>query len=75
MRYYNVWMDGPFEYLEPKFVEDTTANFLNEFQKKQKFYRQKIKKDLIENPVCKFKVRYFELLCLANFENHHFSIR
>ncbi|XP_005185418.2 dynein axonemal heavy chain 12 [Musca domestica] len=55
LRYYNVWMDGPFEYLEPKFVEFTTDNYLKEFQKNQKYYRQKIKQDLIDNPVCKFK--------------------
>ncbi|XP_017137652.1 dynein heavy chain 12, axonemal [Drosophila miranda] len=54
-RYLNVWRDGPFEYLEPKFVESTTDNYLKEFQKNQKYYRVKIKQDLIDNPVCKFK--------------------
>ncbi|XP_037810078.1 dynein heavy chain 12, axonemal [Lucilia sericata] len=55
MRYHSVWLDGPFEYLEPKFVELTTDNYLKEFQKNQKYYRQKIKQDLIDNPICKFK--------------------
>lgn len=49
-------MDGPFEYLEPKFVEQTTDEFLKEFQKNQKYYRLKIKQDSIDNPPCKFKV-------------------
>ncbi|KAL9909718.1 dynein heavy chain at 62B [Glossina fuscipes fuscipes] len=55
IRYYNVWMDGPFEYLEPRFVEQTTDDFLKEFQKNQKYYRLKIKQDSIDNPPCKFK--------------------
>ncbi|ALC44807.1 Dhc62B [Drosophila busckii] len=54
-RYLSVWNDGPFEYLEPKFVETTTDDYLKEFQKNQKFYRIKIKQDMVENPVCKFK--------------------
>ena len=49
-------MDGPFEYLVPKFVEISTENFLKDFQKNQKYYRIKIKQDLIESPVCKFRV-------------------
>ncbi|XP_055844482.1 dynein axonemal heavy chain 12 [Episyrphus balteatus] len=55
LRYYFVWMDGPFEYLEPKFVEETTDNFYKEFLKNQKYYRNKIKQDLIGNPVCRFR--------------------
>ncbi|EDV95542.1 GH15722 [Drosophila grimshawi] len=54
-RYLSVWTDGPFEYLEPKFVETTTEDYLREFQKNQKYYRIKIKQDMVENPVCKFK--------------------
>ncbi|XP_055378973.1 dynein axonemal heavy chain 12 [Condylostylus longicornis] len=54
-RYYFVWMDGPFEYLEPKFVEETVDDFHKEFMKNQKFYRNKIKQDLIANPILKFK--------------------
>lgn len=56
LRYYYVWMDGPFEYLEPKFVEETTENFYKKFMATQKYYRQKIKADLISNPICKFRV-------------------
>nr|XP_014091747.2 dynein heavy chain 12, axonemal isoform X1 [Bactrocera oleae] len=55
MRYLNVWMYGPFEYLEPKFVEETTDNFLKEFQKNQKYYRVKIRQDQIETPICMFR--------------------
>lgn len=53
-RYYEVWMDGCFEYLDPKFVQDTTESFLKDFQKTQKFYRNKIKSDT-ENPEVRFK--------------------
>uniref|UniRef100_A0AAG5DIC0 Dynein heavy chain linker domain-containing protein n=1 Tax=Anopheles atroparvus TaxID=41427 RepID=A0AAG5DIC0_ANOAO len=55
LRYYNVWMDGPFEYLEPHFVESKTDEFLKEFQKTQKYYRNRIKADMLENTLCKFK--------------------
>lgn len=54
-RYYDVWMDGCFEYLDPKFVQDTTDEFLKEFQKTLKFYRNKIKGDSDTTPECKFK--------------------
>lgn len=54
-RYYDVWMDGCFEYLDPKFVENTTEDFLKDFQKTQKFYRNKIKSDTDVSPECKFK--------------------
>lgn len=53
-RYYDVWMDGCFEYLYPTFVESTTEEFLKEYQRTQKFYRNKIKSDT-DNPECKFK--------------------
>lgn len=53
-RFYEVWMDGCFEYLDPRFVEHTTEEFLKDFQKTQKFYRNKIKSDT-ENPECRFK--------------------
>lgn len=56
LRYYNVWMDGPFEYLEPEFVKSKTEEFLKEFQKTQKYYRNRIKADMLENTLCKFKV-------------------
>jgi dynein heavy chain, axonemal len=53
-RNHSVWMDGVFEYLNPKVVQETTENFLKDFQKMQKFYRNHIKADT-ENPECKFK--------------------
>lgn len=59
-------MDGPFEYLVPKFVEETTDNFYKKFMATQKYYRQKIKADLISNPICKFRVSGFDL---QNFSN------
>lgn len=52
----SVWNDGPFEYLEPRFVETTTDDYLKEFMKNQKYYRIKIKQDMVDDPVCKFKV-------------------
>ncbi|XP_058067045.1 dynein axonemal heavy chain 12 [Anopheles bellator] len=55
LRYYNVWMDGPFEYLEPEIVRSKTEEFLKEFQKTQKYYRNRIKADMLENTLCKFK--------------------
>ncbi|XP_055593622.1 dynein axonemal heavy chain 12 [Uranotaenia lowii] len=55
LRFYNVWMDGPFEYLEPHFVESKTEEFLKDFQKTQKYYRNRIKADMLENTLCKFK--------------------
>lgn len=60
-RYLSVWTDGPFEYLEPKFVETTTEDYLKEFQRNQKYYRVKIKQDMVENPVCKFKVIFAQI--------------
>ncbi|CRK98972.1 CLUMA_CG011958, isoform A [Clunio marinus] len=53
-RYYDVWMDGCFEYLDPKFVQITTEEFLKDFQKTQKFYRNLIKAEN-EFPECRFK--------------------
>ena len=54
-RFYDVWMDGCFEYLDPKFVENTTEDFLKDFQKTQKFYRNKIKSDTDTSPELIFK--------------------
>ncbi|CAG9798387.1 unnamed protein product [Chironomus riparius] len=53
-RKYDVWMDGRFEDLRPSDVQNITENFLKEFQKFQKFYRNKIKSDT-ENHECRFK--------------------
>lgn len=49
-------MDGPFEYLVPHFVETTVEDFLKEFLAIQKYYRNRIKQDMVGNPICKFKV-------------------
>lgn len=54
-RYYNVWMDGPFEYLDPKFVAEAVEEYFLKFEETQKYYRNRIKSDLIGNPVCKFR--------------------
>lgn len=56
VRHFEVWMDGPFEYLVPSFVEEMIENYTKEFQKMQKAYRNRIKQDMIGAPVCKFKV-------------------
>lgn len=55
LRHYYVWMDGPFEYLEPEIVSSTTDEFHREFQKTQKYYRAQIKADQLKDSVCKFK--------------------
>lgn len=57
VRHFEVWMDGPFEYLLPVFVEEAIENYSKEFLKMQKAYRNRIKQDMIGAPVCKFKVR------------------
>ncbi|KAG5675131.1 hypothetical protein PVAND_005060 [Polypedilum vanderplanki] len=51
---YEVWIDDCFEYLEPEKVQSSTEEFLRNFQKSQKFFRNKIKSDT-ENPECRFK--------------------
>lgn len=53
-RFYDTCMDGIFEYLDPKFVQATSEEFLKEIQKTQKFYRNKIKADT-DNTDCKFR--------------------
>ncbi|XP_059612585.1 dynein axonemal heavy chain 7 [Phlebotomus argentipes] len=55
LRHFYVWMDGPFEYLEPNFVAQTVDEYLKEFQETQKYYHNRIKADLIGNPICKFR--------------------
>lgn len=55
LRHYYVWMDGPFEYLEPEIVSSTTDEFHREFQKTQKYYRAQIKADQLKDSACKFK--------------------
>jgi len=71
----SVWNDGPFEYLEPQFVERTTDDYLKEFQKNQKYYRVKIKQDLIDNPVCKFKVRSLDTKILKELVECHCRVK
>lgn len=56
LRNYYVWMDGPFEYLNARHVEKLVQNFQAEFEKIQKNYRNKIKQDMMGNPVLKFRV-------------------
>lgn len=56
LRYYYVWMDGPFEYLDPVFVAETVEFYSKEFNRLQKYYRNKIKADLVGAPICKFRV-------------------
>lgn len=54
-RYLNMWMDGPFEYLDPVIVTETVEKYHADFEEKQKYYRNRIKVDLIGNPICKFR--------------------
>lgn len=54
-RYLNMWMDGPFEYLVPIVITETVDKYHNAFEEKQKYYRNRIKVDLIGNPICKFR--------------------
>lgn len=49
-------MDGPFEYLNPITIETCVKNYLVEFEKTQKYYRNRIKQDMLGNPVLKFRV-------------------
>lgn len=48
-------MDGPFEYLSPKVVEETVDNYLKYFLKAQKYFKNRIKQDMVGTPICKFK--------------------
>lgn len=68
VRYYNVWMYGPFEYLEPKFVEQTAEDYLKEFQRTLKAFRNRIKLDAIENSLLQFRV---SMRC---YFNHYFQL-
>lgn len=56
LRYYYIWMDGPFEYLEPNFIDDSVKSYEREFEKTQKYYRNRIKQDMLGNPILKFRV-------------------
>lgn len=48
-------MDGPFEYLEPNYVSNTTDDFQREFTKILKYYRSQIKADMLRGSVCKWR--------------------
>lgn len=54
-RHIKMWMDGPFEYLDPIFVTNTVELYQSQFEEKQKYYRNRIKMDLIGHPICKFR--------------------
>lgn len=56
-RYNEVWLYGPFEYLNPRFVEETADKYFKEFNRMQKYYRNRVRQDMSGNPVCKFRVR------------------
>lgn len=56
LRYYYIWMDGPFEYLDPVTIETSVARYMLEFETTQKYYRNRIKQDMLGNPVLKFRV-------------------
>uniref|UniRef100_A0A336LVJ1 CSON005797 protein n=1 Tax=Culicoides sonorensis TaxID=179676 RepID=A0A336LVJ1_CULSO len=55
LRKHDVWLDGPFEYIDPKYVSTTTETFQREFLRILKFYRNKIKADMISKSVCKWR--------------------
>ncbi|XP_063709228.1 dynein axonemal heavy chain 12-like [Culicoides brevitarsis] len=54
-RKYWLWMDGPFEYLDPTFVSNTTEDFQREFSKILKYYKSQIKADMLRGSVCKWR--------------------
>lgn len=56
LRYYYIWMDGPFEYLDRVTIENLVRNYTKEFETTQKYYRNRIKADMLGNPVLKFRV-------------------
>lgn len=47
-------MDGCWEYIDRNDVTTTIDTLFGKFQKTQVFYRNKIKRDHMENPVCRF---------------------
>ncbi|CAG2053712.1 unnamed protein product, partial [Timema podura] len=54
-RKYRVWMDGAFDELVMKVVEDKTEEFFREITKMQKVYRTKIRQQAVENNPRRFK--------------------
>lgn len=59
LRYYYIWMDGPFEYLDRITIENLVQTYTKEFETTQKYYRNRIKSDMLGNPVLKFRVCIF----------------
>lgn len=59
MRYYYIWMDGPYEYLDRLTIENHVKTYIKEFEATQKYYRNRIKADMIGNPVLKFRVNEY----------------
>ncbi|XP_031627371.1 dynein heavy chain 12, axonemal [Contarinia nasturtii] len=55
LRYYYIWMDGPFEYLDRMTIENLVQSYTREFEATQKYYRNRIKADMLGNPVLKFR--------------------
>lgn len=56
LRYYHIWMDGQFEYLDRVTIENLVETYTKEFETTQKYYRNRIKADMLGNPVLKFRV-------------------
>lgn len=48
-------MDGPFEYLNAATMETLVRRFRAEFEATQKYYRNRIKQDMLGNPTLKFR--------------------
>lgn len=48
-------MDGPFEYLDRVTIENLVRSYTKEFEITQKYYRNRIKADMLGNPLLKFR--------------------
>lgn len=51
-------MDGPFEYLNAATIENLVQNYKKDFEARHKYYRNRIKADMLGDPVLKFRVRF-----------------
>ncbi|XP_058790035.1 dynein axonemal heavy chain 7-like [Phymastichus coffea] len=51
---YEVWMDGPFEYLDANLIEMKTTDYFTKITEMHKTYKVKIKSDLTSNKPFKF---------------------
>lgn len=81
-----VWMDGPFEYLNPQAIKQKTEVYLDKITEVHKTYKVKIKSDLTSNKPFKFsgvvddpdplqqpaplKLCWQTLQCLNEFRNY-----